>query len=364
MTMSTNLLYEYACHEGNYAMEGSPRRGARPGAGRRTRARRRNPGRPTKRGAQELVATSPCSTPVDSDWPYRRARRVWRRGTPTRCPVSSAAAGPARPTPWALAQSAPCPRRLDYNVDMAWQTGHRADDDIKAWAGHYALGWMVGNSASKPRVAIEYNHASGDDDPVGRPHKHVRSAVSDESLRIRHRGSSRLAEHARRGRRIGMLPASSVRLDVAVHRFILGTVADGLYSAGGGGTIWKPHAMSHGRPGSTLEERHRRRPGWPGLGNLCRQAKMPQDALDDRRVVDEGDKAKAPRYTWDTQAHPARACAASAPPRDDSISADGSRWHPRRCGRPRRRAPLHARTGSHASARRHGRRGRRGTESG
>ena len=57
------------------------------------------------------------------------------------------------------------PRRLDYSVEMAWQTGHRADDDIKAWAGHYALGWMVTDSASKPRVAIEYNHASGDDDP-------------------------------------------------------------------------------------------------------------------------------------------------------------------------------------------------------
>ena len=186
------------------------------------------------------------------------------------------------------------PRRLDYNVDMAWQTGHRADDDIKAWAGHYALGWMVGNSASKPRVAIEYNHASGDDDPSD-----GHTSTFDQLYPTNHfeYGTADLLGWRNMHDVVvgfGMLPASSVRLDVAVHRFILGTVADGLYSAGGGGTIWKPHAMSHGRPGSTLEERHRRRPGWPGLGNLCRQAKMPQDALDDRRVVDEGDKAKAP----------------------------------------------------------------------
>ena len=126
------------------------------------------------------------------------------------------------------------PRRLDYNVDMAWQTGHRADDDIKAWAGHYALGWMVGNSASKPRVTIEYNHASGDDDPAD-----GHTSTFDQLYPTNH---SKYGTADLLGWRnmhdvvvgFGMLPASSVKLDVAVHRFILGTVADGLYSAGGG----------------------------------------------------------------------------------------------------------------------------------
>jgi len=56
------------------------------------------------------------------------------------------------------------PRRLDCNVEMALQGGRAAGDRVRAWAGHWALGWTPWKDRPL-RLIAEYNFASGDRDP-------------------------------------------------------------------------------------------------------------------------------------------------------------------------------------------------------
>jgi hypothetical protein len=57
------------------------------------------------------------------------------------------------------------PGRLDYNVEMALQGGHEAEQSIGAWAGHWEVGIRPFRPDSAPRLAAEYNYASGDNRP-------------------------------------------------------------------------------------------------------------------------------------------------------------------------------------------------------
>ncbi len=56
------------------------------------------------------------------------------------------------------------PRRLDYNVEMAFQTRHAGSDPIRAWAGHWALTYAA--LPDRPLFLLgESNYASADRDP-------------------------------------------------------------------------------------------------------------------------------------------------------------------------------------------------------
>ncbi len=52
------------------------------------------------------------------------------------------------------------PRGFDYNTDVAMERGSLVKDTIRAWAGHFALGWKAPLPWS-PRSVAEYNYASG-----------------------------------------------------------------------------------------------------------------------------------------------------------------------------------------------------------
>jgi hypothetical protein len=52
----------------------------------------------------------------------------------------------------------------DYPVEMAAQTGELKGRDHSAFAGHWDLGYNWLSSSWKPRMGIEYSHASGDSD--------------------------------------------------------------------------------------------------------------------------------------------------------------------------------------------------------
>jgi hypothetical protein len=58
------------------------------------------------------------------------------------------------------------PKSFDYGVEVVGQTGSQAKDDIKAWAGHYLLGYTTARLPHKPRLIAEYNYASGDSNPT------------------------------------------------------------------------------------------------------------------------------------------------------------------------------------------------------
>jgi hypothetical protein len=54
------------------------------------------------------------------------------------------------------------PRGLDYNSEIAGQTGSWAGDRIRAWMGHWVVGQRLPGARHRPRVFIELNRASGD----------------------------------------------------------------------------------------------------------------------------------------------------------------------------------------------------------
>ena len=58
------------------------------------------------------------------------------------------------------------PSSLDYDLQMAAQSGKLADESIRAWAGHWLLGFTLAGLPLTPRLFGEYNQASGDENPT------------------------------------------------------------------------------------------------------------------------------------------------------------------------------------------------------
>lgn len=51
----------------------------------------------------------------------------------------------------------------DYETEMAYQTGDVSGRDLSAFAGHWGIGYNWSKAAWKPRIGIQYNYGSGDD---------------------------------------------------------------------------------------------------------------------------------------------------------------------------------------------------------
>lgn len=54
------------------------------------------------------------------------------------------------------------PSHLDYGAEMVGQNGSVGTDTIRAWAGHWVLGYTVPEIKKTTRLVAEYNYASGD----------------------------------------------------------------------------------------------------------------------------------------------------------------------------------------------------------
>lgn len=61
------------------------------------------------------------------------------------------------------------PKKLggfDYETEMALQTGDVNGRDLTAFAGHWGVGYNWLKHSWKPRIGIQYNYATGDQDPA------------------------------------------------------------------------------------------------------------------------------------------------------------------------------------------------------
>jgi hypothetical protein len=54
------------------------------------------------------------------------------------------------------------PGGFDYGAEMVKEYGSLGSDRIRAWAGHWMVGYTEKSLWSSPRVYVEFNHASGD----------------------------------------------------------------------------------------------------------------------------------------------------------------------------------------------------------
>jgi Alginate export len=60
-----------------------------------------------------------------------------------------------------LRWSGTIPGGFDYRARYSLQSGHFADNSIRAWAYYGILGYTIPKTSLKPRFSIEYNYASG-----------------------------------------------------------------------------------------------------------------------------------------------------------------------------------------------------------
>jgi hypothetical protein len=138
------------------------------------------------------------------------------------------------------------PDHFDYSTEMAYQAGRLGTDTIRAWAGHWLLGYAVAGAWAKPRIIAQFNHASGDDNPHdGRrgtfdqlyPTNHDRYGLTDQV------GLKNL-NHLRSGVEIRPQPKWLGILNY--HSFWLANPHDGFYNAFGA-LVARVHNGSAGR---------------------------------------------------------------------------------------------------------------------
>jgi hypothetical protein len=136
------------------------------------------------------------------------------------------------------------PRRFDYAVEMAFQAGHAAADDIRTWAGHWVLGLSPWRDDRAPRLVAEYNYSSGDSDS-----RDGRRGTFDQLFPTNHNKygiADRIGWRNMRDAMAGLewKPARKWKINVDYHALWLATHQDALYSPGGAPTIRNPQATS------------------------------------------------------------------------------------------------------------------------
>ena len=136
------------------------------------------------------------------------------------------------------------PWRVDYTVEVAVQRGSYSADRVSAMAGSYVVGWTANGSALKPRISVEYSHASGDSSS-----KDGSRGTFDQLWASNHQYygiADQVGWRNLRNPRAGFdcLVAKNLKLRADFHEFYPATVQDGLYNAGGTRTVMNGRASS------------------------------------------------------------------------------------------------------------------------
>ena len=127
----------------------------------------------------------------------------------------------------------------DYDVSFNRQWGSFGSGDISAWAYYLTLGHKF-NIATKPRAFVEYNFASGDDDPADGKIGWFDDLYSTAHLWYGYNDlvGWRNIKNLRLGLQLDPLP--KLRLHVDFHSFWLADGNDHLYSAPGAISVRAP----------------------------------------------------------------------------------------------------------------------------
>jgi hypothetical protein len=152
--------------------------------------------------------------------------------------------GPLRVHTFGLRWVGKLPRRWDYNVETAFQTGRQGRDDHRAWAGHWQAGYTAGVGSRAPKILFEYNHASGDRRPGdGKrgtfdqlyPTNHFYFGTADQV-------GWRNVHNVMTGAEWRL--SKKMRLRTDYHSFWLASRQDALYADGGAAIVRNPLASS------------------------------------------------------------------------------------------------------------------------
>lgn len=154
---------------------------------------------------------------------------------------------------WGYRWAGKLPRSFDYGMEVAAQTGALGADKVRAWAGHWLLGYTIAGARYKPRIIAGYNYASGDRDPGDGKHGtfdqlyptgHDKYGLADQV-------GWRNIHHVRSG--VEVKPGVKWLLIANFHSYWLASARDGLYNAGGVPVARSPDGAAGRRVGSELD---------------------------------------------------------------------------------------------------------------
>src|SRR5262245_39525697 len=124
------------------------------------------------------------------------------------------------------------PARFDYGVEVAGQTGSLGPDDVRAWGGHWLIGYSL-KARYAPRIIAEYNYATGDralgDGRRGGfdqlyPTPHDKTGLADQV-------GWKNIHHTRAG--LELKPSDKLSTSGGYHSWWLASTTDGLYNVAG-----------------------------------------------------------------------------------------------------------------------------------
>ncbi len=144
------------------------------------------------------------------------------------------------------------PARVDYNVEMAVQSGSLTTDVVRAWAGHWQLRHTLRGRVA-PHLIAEYNYASGDADGTDgvRGTFDPLYASGHDKYGLADQVGWRNIRHVRVGVDATLLPATPV--SVNWHHYQLANAADALYAASGAVVARMPGGAAGGSVGQEFD---------------------------------------------------------------------------------------------------------------
>ena len=133
---------------------------------------------------------------------------------------------------------------ISADFEGALQRGRLAADSVAAWAVHAGIAWTAARQPLKPRLAVEYSHASGD-----RGARDGRRTTFDQVY---------ASNHAKYGladlvgwrnmqavtAKLDIAPSKQLKVTGAVNRLWLATVADAWYGSSGSKVVTNVKATS------------------------------------------------------------------------------------------------------------------------
>jgi len=145
------------------------------------------------------------------------------------------------------------PKSFDYGVEVAGQTGSQVNDDIKAWAGHYLIGYTTSRLPYKPRLIAEYNYASGDSNPTDTkrgtfdqlyPTPHDKYGLADQ-IGWRNIHQIRVGAEIKPHKNLTLIPN--------YHNFWLASSTDALYALNSSAFVRKADGSAGNRVGQEID---------------------------------------------------------------------------------------------------------------
>jgi hypothetical protein len=125
------------------------------------------------------------------------------------------------------------PANFDYTAETAGQVGSVASDDIRAWAGAYTLGYTLAKVKYKPRIVLNYNHASGDKNPKDGERQTFDQLypTGHDKLGLADQVGWKNVENVRAG--LEVKPTAKLSMNGNYLSWWLANIHDGLYNASG-----------------------------------------------------------------------------------------------------------------------------------